>query len=154
MTTFMKDLFVVDNDNMEESKLITKQYRFCLAAVMQSYNKQFSDSQGPDDTSFDEEQTCVTMLAKLIKRHGIYVAATNERAVVDGGGRRRVHTTKPPIQQLAFALCHDGIGNAPRIWLVISMELVLALQTDPRRKIVTDKFLKACTLVQEDTSDE
>jgi hypothetical protein len=51
MTTLVKDVFVVDNE--VTSKLVTKQYRFCLAAVMQSYKKQISDSQGPDDTTFD-----------------------------------------------------------------------------------------------------
>jgi hypothetical protein len=32
----MKDVFVVDNNDTEEAKLITKEYRFCLAALMQS----------------------------------------------------------------------------------------------------------------------
>jgi hypothetical protein len=82
MTTFMKDIFVVDTDDTEESKLITKQYRLCLAAIMQAYKKQFSYSQGPDDTSFDEEHTYVTMLAKPLNCHEIYAAAKNERAVV------------------------------------------------------------------------
>jgi hypothetical protein len=72
----VKDIFVIDNGDTEESKLISKQYHFCLAAVMQSYKKQFSDSQGPDDTSFDEGHICVTMVFKC---HGIYMAATNER---------------------------------------------------------------------------
>jgi hypothetical protein len=54
MTAFMKFVFIIDNDDREESKLITKHYLFCLAAVMQSYKKQFSDVQAPDDTSLDE----------------------------------------------------------------------------------------------------
>ncbi len=59
--TYLKDIFVANNEDTEESKLITMQYPFYLAAVVQSYKKQISDSQGPDDTCFDEEHTCVTI---------------------------------------------------------------------------------------------
>jgi hypothetical protein len=58
MTTFMKDVLIVDNDDTEESKLIMKEYRFCLAAAMHAILQEVtSDSQGPDNTSFDEEQS-------------------------------------------------------------------------------------------------
>jgi hypothetical protein len=46
------DIFVVDT---EEDQLISKQSRYCLAAVMQSYKKQSSDAQWADDTTFDDE---------------------------------------------------------------------------------------------------
>jgi hypothetical protein len=83
----MNDEFVVDNDDTEEVRLITKQYRFCLAAGTQSYKKQFNNSQGLDDnTSFDEGQTSLTMLAKPLKCHGIDMAATSARIVAEGAG--------------------------------------------------------------------
>ena len=113
--------------------------------------KEFSDSQGPDDTIFDEEQTCVTMLAKPLKSHGIYVAATNERAVIDGGGRRRIYTTKPPTQQLAFALCHDRYRERTKDLLARIFHGSGRCVADRSiAAIVMDKLLEACTL----TSDE
>jgi hypothetical protein len=50
------------------------------------YKRQLSDSQGLDETSFDDEQTCVSILRKLLKCHGIdtVAVATNERVVVEG----------------------------------------------------------------------
>jgi hypothetical protein len=72
MVAFDDEAFVVDNGYMEEVKLIMKQNRCCLAALTQSCNKQFSDSQGlDDDSSFDEEHTCVTMPTQLLKCDGI-----------------------------------------------------------------------------------
>jgi hypothetical protein len=44
------------NDDTKEDQLITKQSRYCLTAVMRSYKKQFSDAQGMDDPTFDDEQ--------------------------------------------------------------------------------------------------
>jgi hypothetical protein len=50
---FQKFVFIIDNDDREESKLIMKHYLFCLAAVMQSYKKHQRRT-APDDTSLDE----------------------------------------------------------------------------------------------------
>jgi hypothetical protein len=148
MTTFMKEVLVVDNCDTEESK----QYRFCLAAAMQSYNKQLSDAQRPDDTSFE---SFVTMLAKLLRCHGRDVVATNERAVVEGWSRRRIYTTKAPIQQLAFALCHDRYGERTKNLLARMFHGSGPCIADRSiAALVTDKLLEACTLLQEDTSDE
>jgi hypothetical protein len=64
--TLIKDVFFVNNDDVEEGKLISL---FSIASVsprscntlLSSYKKKLSDSQGLDNTSLDEEQTCVTM---------------------------------------------------------------------------------------------
>jgi hypothetical protein len=44
MKTLMSYVFVVKNKDAEDAALITKQYRFYQAALMQSYKKNFSDS--------------------------------------------------------------------------------------------------------------
>jgi hypothetical protein len=98
MTTIMKDLLVVDDDDTEEPKLIKKQYRCCLAAAMQSYKKQLSGSQGPDDTSFE---SCVTMLAKLLRCHGS-----------DEGACRRRELGPPPY------IYNEGTDPAARLRIV------------------------------------
>jgi hypothetical protein len=42
------------------------EYRFYLSAVMILHKKQSEDSQGSDDTSFDEEQTCVDQASSVM----------------------------------------------------------------------------------------
>jgi hypothetical protein len=59
--------------------------------VLQCYKKLFSDSQGLGDTSLYEVRTCVTMLTKLLKRHGSDVAATLECVVLDDRSLRRIY---------------------------------------------------------------
>jgi hypothetical protein len=153
MTVFMKDIFIVDNNASEEIQQKTKMQRYCLASVLGSYKKDFGESQGLDNTIFDDEGTCVTMLKKVLKCHGIDIGTTTERVIVEGN-RRFIFVSQPPVEQLAFALCLDRYRN--RTKHLLARLYYGTGETTHDKNIATtvfDTFLQACSDVNPPATD-